>query len=303
MTCINPRIAYKKTNGQFTLKKIGDTAPIEKSVLVPCGQCMSCRITYQRQWATRMVHESKMHDQTCFLTLTINDENRRPDHSLDQRHMQLFLKRLRKSLGSKKIVYYYASEYGENTQREHYHAIIFGYMPEDRKQVSRNKQGDPLYQSESLNALWKLGHVTIGNFNLTTAEYCAKYVTKMYIGADKENAYSWVNEDGEVINREPPFQRASTRPALGFSFYDKYKSDMYPHDRVIIDGKPREIPKAYDRRFRKEDPDSYKLIKRKRNDQFTNTLNQDPYQKTKQYRTAQKTILNQKLNLKPREPK
>jgi len=303
MSCINPRIAYKKTNGQFTLKKIGDDAPIANSVLVPCQQCMNCRINYQRQWATRMVHESKMHEQSSFLTLTINDENRRPDHSLDQRQMQLFLKRLRKSLQPKKISYFYCAEYGENTKREHYHAVIFGYMPSDRKQVSRNKQGDPLYQSESLNALWKMGNVIIGNFTPTTADYCSKYVTKAYIGNNKEDAYSWVNDQGEVIKREPPFQRASKRPALGFSFYDKYKTDMYPHDQVIIEGKPRSVPKAYDRKFRKEDPDAFQLIKRNRSDQLTKNLNQDPYQKTKQFRIAQTTILEQNLKLKPREPK
>ena len=103
MSCTNPRIAYKKTNGQYTLKKIGDNAPIANSVLVPCQKCMPCRIVNLRAWATRMCHEAKMHEENCFLTLTIDDDHRRPDRSVDPRPMQLFLKRLRKHLKQQKI--------------------------------------------------------------------------------------------------------------------------------------------------------------------------------------------------------
>jgi hypothetical protein len=302
MTCINPRLAYKKTNGQFTLAKIGDTAPIASSTLVPCGQCMQCRISHQRQWATRMVHEAKMHSEpSCFLTLTIDDEHRTESRSVDQRDMQLFIKKLRKHLAPRKIRIFYCSEYGETTQREHYHAILFGYMPEDKKDFKKNKQGDMLYTSETLTNKWQKGFVTIGEFNATTAEYCAKYVTKAYIGADKENAYNWTDSDGVVHKRTPPFQRASNRPGLGATFYEKYKADMYPHDACIIDGKPRPVPKAYDRKYKKDHPEEYLALKARRNDKFTTNLNNDPHQKTKSFRNAQAEILKQNLNLKKRD--
>ena len=301
MTCINPRLAYRKTNGQFTLAKIGDTAPIEKSVLVGCGQCMACRISHQRQWATRMVHEAKMHSENCFLTLTIDDENRNPTHTVDQRDMQLFIKRLRKELSPMKIRVFYCAEYGSTTAREHYHAIIFGWMPEDKTPLKTNRQGDVLYTSETLSRLWSKGMVSVGQFNSTTADYCAKYVTKAYIGKDKENAYNWVDENGEIIQRKPPFQRASNRPGLGSTFYEKFKSDMYPHDFTIVDGKQRPVPKAYDRKLMKEDPDLYQDIKRKRNEKFIQTLNQDQHQKTKSFRKAQKALLEQSLNINKRD--
>jgi len=301
MTCLNPRLAYKKTNGQFTLVKIGDSAPLEKSVLVPCGQCMSCRISHQRQWATRMVHEAHMHSESCFLTLTIDDEHRSPTRSVDQRDMQLFIKKLRKHLHPLKIRLFYCSEYGETTGREHYHAIIFGYMPKDRIKYKTTKEDNILYTSETLTNLWGKGYVTIGEFNSTTADYCAKYVTKAYIGADKENAYNWVDENGEVIQRTPPFQRSSNRPGLGSKFYEKYKQDLYGGDFALIDGKQRPVPKAYDRKFRKEHPEEFEAIKRKRNDKFTINLNQDPHQKTKSFRVASKTLLQQQLHIKKRD--
>lgn len=301
MTCLNPRLAYKKTNGQFTLVKIGDSAPLEKSVLVPCGQCMSCRISHQRQWATRMVHEAHMHSESCFLTLTIDDEHRSPTRSVDQRDMQLFIKKLRKQLHPLKIRLFYCSEYGETTGREHYHAIIFGYMPKDRVKYKTTKEDNILYTSETLTNLWGKGYVTIGEFNSTTADYCAKYVTKAYIGADKENAYNWVDENGEVIQRTPPFQRSSNRPGLGSKFYEKYKQDLYGGDFALVDGKQRPVPKAYDRKFRKEHPEEFEAIKRKRNDKFTTNLNQDPHQKTKSFRVASKTLLEQQLHIKKRD--
>ena len=165
MTCINPRLAYRKTNGQFTLAKIGDNAPIEKSTLVPCGQCMACRINHQRQWATRMVHESYSHKESCFVTLTIDDEHRNATHSVDQRDMQLFIKRLRKELQPQKIRIFFCAEYGTKSNREHYHAIIFGWTPQDKQEYKRNKQGDMVYSSELLQNLWKKGFCTIGEFN------------------------------------------------------------------------------------------------------------------------------------------
>jgi hypothetical protein len=302
MTCINPRLAYKKTNGEITLAKIGDTAPIGQSMLVPCQQCMECRINKQRQWSTRMVHEAKMHDESCFLTLTISDEHRNPTHSVDKRDMQLFMKKLRKHLEPKKIRVFFCAEYGSTTLREHYHAIIFGYMPIDKKEFQKNKQGNMLYTSESLSKIWAKGHVTIGEFNSTTADYCAKYVTKAYIGADKENAYNWIDGDtGEVIQRTPPFQSSSRRPGLGVDFFKKYKSDMYNEDHAIVDGKPRPIPKAYDRLFKAEHPEEFQIIKRKRNDAFTQALNADPHKKTLSMRRAKKVILAQQLKLNKRD--
>jgi hypothetical protein len=300
MTCLNPRLAYKKTNGQYTLAKIADTAAIERSTLVPCGQCMQCRISHQRQWATRMVHEAKMHQDSCFVTLTIDDDHRNESHSLDQRDMQLFIKKLRKKLSPQKIRIFWAGEYGEDTLREHYHAIIFGYFPTDKELFRKNKYGDQLYTSKLLSDTWAKGFVTIGEFNSTTADYCAKYVTKAYIGKDKENAYNWTDIDGVVHKRLPPLQRASNRPGLGAAFYEKYKSDMYPHDSCIVDGKKRPVPKAYDRKYRKEHPEEFLALKARRNDKFTTVLNNDPHQKTKSFRNAKKVILEQQLYVNKR---
>jgi hypothetical protein len=303
MTCTSPRLAYKKTNGQFTMTPIGDTAAIAKSVAVPCGQCMSCRITHTRAWATRMVHEAYMYKgPSSFITLTYDDENLPSDGSLQPDHVQKFMKLLRKKIAPLKIRVYYVGEYGENTNRAHYHLILFGYMPEDRKPFSKGSKGDQLYTSEILSSIWKKGFVTIGEFNSTTAEYCAKYVTKAPIGKKAKENFAYTDpQTGEVIKRHPPFQRASNRPGLGTSFYEKHKDQMYALDFTVIDHVERPLPKAYDRKWQKENPLEFKLLKKKRLDKGINFANRNPHLGTKQGLKAVEIITKQKVHHKKRD--
>ena len=97
MTCYSPLLAYK-VDGQITFNKPFDIA---KGFNIPCGQCIGCRLTYSRNWAIRCVHESQMHQENCFITLTFSPEaleKRNNPYSLDKREFQLFMKRLRKKV-------------------------------------------------------------------------------------------------------------------------------------------------------------------------------------------------------------
>jgi len=44
-----------------------------KPLALPCGQCTGCLLERSRQWAVRLMKEFKLHDETCFLTLTYDD--------------------------------------------------------------------------------------------------------------------------------------------------------------------------------------------------------------------------------------
>lgn len=81
------------------LKALNPTNPM----LLPCGRCTGCRLERSRQWALRCVHESQLYQENCFITLTFADEHLPANYSVDVRDWQLFMKRLRKSLGSKKF--------------------------------------------------------------------------------------------------------------------------------------------------------------------------------------------------------
>jgi len=300
MTCISPRMAYKKTNGQFTLAKIGDSAPIANPILVPCGSCMACRIKHTRDWSTRMVHEAYTHKTpSSFITLTYNDENL-PDHNnLVPKHLSDFIRELRRKIRPNKLRYFGVGEFGELSGRAHYHAILFGYMPEDLKHYKKNGSGDALYTSPFLDSIWKKGFLTIGEFNTTTAEYCSKYITKALTG---EKALRYLDpETGELVLKQKPFQRASNRPGIGTEFYNLYKDQMYAFDETIIDGKPRSLPKAYDRKFRAENKLSFEELKRSRYNRAIAFADQDPYRKTEAQRKAVATIIKQKLQNKKRD--
>ena len=114
MRCINPITITNKASIS------------QEAMEVPCGKCIECRIHQRKEWSLRLLHEMAYHERSVFLTLTYSDENLPDDLSISKRHLQLFLKRLRKQSGRKGIKYFATGEYGESTQRPHYHAIVFG---------------------------------------------------------------------------------------------------------------------------------------------------------------------------------
>ena len=117
MPCYSPIKGYRSKvlspNGKRTIVFKPNLGFVDLPVLVPCGQCCGCRLERSRQWAIRCTHEASLHENNCFITLTFNDDNLPSDKSLDVRHFQLFMKRLRKQFGSN-IRYYHCGEYGEN---------------------------------------------------------------------------------------------------------------------------------------------------------------------------------------------
>jgi len=101
------------------------TSPVELSgVELPCGKCLNCRETRSAEWALRLEHESHYWTDTCFLTLTYDEENLLID-DLDPVELKNFIKRLRKVI-KVPIKYYACGEYGELYGRPHYHLIVFG---------------------------------------------------------------------------------------------------------------------------------------------------------------------------------
>ena len=98
---------------------------------VGCGQCRNCRINRRREWVGRMILEAKEHLFSSFVTLTYDDEHMPKDGSLCKKHLQQFIRRLRKALYPRKIRYYAVGEYGDKSWRPHYHLIVFGLSPDE----------------------------------------------------------------------------------------------------------------------------------------------------------------------------
>lgn len=207
--------------------------PLEDRIehlVIPCGQCIGCRLSKARDWTGRICCESQLYQNSSFITLTYNDtflprlkSNNLP--TLVKKDFQYFMMRLRKQIYPKKVRYYAAGEYGDKYQRPHFHAILFGYVPDDLV-LFKDEFGHKLYISESLQKLWKFGFVSIGNCEFDSAMYVAGYCTKKITGNKAEEHYQ---------GREPEFSLMSTKPGIGKDWIQMFYGDVYNHDRLVLD--------------------------------------------------------------------
>lgn len=260
MSCYHPIKAYpygitKNGKQQLVFKA---PSPGHQSIKVPCGQCIGCRLEKSRQWALRMTHEASLYEENSFITLTYDDEHRPEDYSLNKEHFKKFMKRLRqqakRKYGKEKIRYFHCGEYGEESYREHYHAILFNFDFRDKTYYKTHNDND-LYTSDFLNSLWPFGHAIIGQFSFETAAYVARYVTKKITGKQAEankaihglSPYHRVNAlTGELTEVIPEYATMSLKPGIGKKWYETYQSDCYPSDFLVVNGVKMQPPKYYD---------------------------------------------------------
>ena len=162
---------------------------------VPCGKCIACRITKRKMWTGRILAETLWHEG-YFVTLTYDDEHLvYSDSGLPDLHPQdlrLFLARFRKLYGP--FRYFAVGEYGDQTQRPHYHLCMWATWTEPEEQCTR---------AWSPNGL-KTGHVTLRPLDYRRAKYAAGYTVK------KLNV-----SHPDLQDRHPEFARQSRKPPLG----------------------------------------------------------------------------------------
>lgn len=263
----------------------------EECFSVPCGQCIGCRLDRSRDWANRCMLELQYHRSAYFVTLTYNDEHVPRSYYSDPetgeafesltlvpRDLQLFFKRLRKKVG--KIRYFACGEYGDQTMRPHYHAIIFGLELYDLIPWSRNELGQQYYRSPFLEEVWSIrkaptrhgsvnilcadpeyffepiGHVCVAEVSWETCAYVARYCTKKLTGP---MAQFYSN-----LSIEPPFCRMSRKPGIAYQFYEDHP-DMYDFDKISIStptgGRSFRPPRYFDKLYDIDHPDEMAEIK------------------------------------------
>jgi len=236
----------------------------DQPVDLACGQCIGCRLERSRQWAIRCVHEASLHEDNCFITLTYNDENLPTDRSLNVKHYQDFMKRLRFRFGSG-IRFFHCGEYGERFSRPHYHACLFNFDFADKVKYKKTHSGDQLYTSQALNDLWPFGFSTVGSVSFESAAYVARYITKKVTGAGAGAHYEVLDSrTGELTQRKPEYTTMSRRPGIAKGWFEKFSSDVYPSDFVVIRERIMKPPKYYDRQFELAYPSDFDILKRVR---------------------------------------
>lgn len=130
--------------------------------LVPCGKCLFCLSNKRQEWSFRIQQEHRYSNGSLFVTLTYSDRYLPAGGYLVKRHLQLFMKRLRKRL-PQRLRYYAVGEYGTKTERPHYHLLLFNIESSDQSQIRK---------------AWPFGIVHIGTVNEASIMYCLKYIVQ-----------------------------------------------------------------------------------------------------------------------------
>lgn len=254
----------------------------ERAVLIPCGKCIGCRLTYTSQWATRSMLEARtsIPESTFFLTLTYDDEHidhlrsfgvSEPNKStgevetfstltLVKRDLQLFMKNLRQNAyrryGLDNIRFFASGEYGGSTARPHFHLSLFNFnVPRSDLHLidhKRAKSGDVLFESEIVNKSWPHGFAPLGFMSFNSAAYVAGYMLKKFKGPTAQEHY-------EKLGLLPEFSTMSRRPGLARDYFVQNEAYIHREDRLNLcingnDVSPRP-PRYFDRLYEAEHGD------------------------------------------------
>lgn len=252
MQCYRPLDAWQNEDGEIVFR---ETKHNLRSLRLPCGQCIGCRLERSRQWAVRCMHEAACYEQSSFVTLTYDEEHLPYAGDLVYHHFQDFNKRVRRRLGP--FRFYMCGEYGELHGRPHFHSCMFGVGFPDRVFFKRLPSGFDIYTSESLRSLWPFGHSSVGDVTFESAAYVARYCVKKVTGPDAAEHYLRVDEYGEAHWLTPEFNRMSlgtqkdgkSLGGIGMPWFERFRSDVFPHDHVIVRGRRSRPPRYYYEKF------------------------------------------------------
>lgn len=204
------------------------TSQSQKYVQVPCGKCPECLKRRTASWSHRLEMEAKRWPKMFFLTLTYDNETVPISNNgfltLRPKDLTDFWKRLRKRCG--KLRYYACGEYGTNTQRPHYHAILFC--------------SDGIFEDDIIRS-WGHGHVHFGEVTAASVRYTVQYY-------DKGDWQPKHKRD----DREPEFSRMSQ--GIGTNFLSPQMAAHFlarPDKGYIYDHEGRKIaiPRYYKKRL------------------------------------------------------
>lgn len=201
----------------------------------------------------RCVHESQFHEENCFITLTYANEHLPKNGTLVIEHWQEFAKRLRRKCGPFRFLH--CGEYGEDKERPHYHALLFGLdFSADRKPTEKI-DGNQYYESATLTERWGKGIANISDLTFASAAYVARY---------NINAKHGERADKYYRGRKREYITMSRNPGLGAKWIEKWKDDVYPSDELVMNGVITRPPKYYDKEIEKHNEEVIKKIKAKR---------------------------------------
>lgn len=240
MPCFHPKPAWqKKLGGPISFQYMRGY----RAILVPCSTCHGCLQAHAAAWAFRCKREATYHEHTAFTTLTYDDPHL--PVTLSRRHLQLFVKKLRFHSGT--LIRFFASgEYGEHTQRPHYHALLFGLNG------TLGTDGPRLVERAWTDGKSRpLGITRTEPVTPRRIAYVAGYTQKK-LGDFKRAAEERIDlETGEVYTWQPPFFQMSRggRSGHGIGGHDRQYTDSW-RLYAIDDGTKLPVPRYYHKAWR-----------------------------------------------------
>lgn len=244
-----------------------------------CGKCILCRRKKCRNWAIRLIHESKYHKKMCMLTLTFrpkfllrpivktltkyhkfkqHDGKTKiikekyntmigPDYITDVKKtgwlVTLFMKKLRKKIEKKGyyISYFGVGEHGtKNTHRAHWHLLLFGIGKEELESVNIGSSG----KGKEI-------------FFSPIVDECWSY-EKMKIGAHTVSDVTGATikyvsnytmkkmyKDYKAEKKYPTVMRFSNQNKIGIKWARRYHKELRKGYVLDDDGKKYPIPTRY----------------------------------------------------------
>ncbi|WNK13862.1 MAG: replication initiator protein [Microvirus sp.] len=138
-----------------------------------------------------MILETHEHRHAAFVTLTYAPEHLPKDQCVHKKHLQNFIKRLRKTLEPRRLRYFAVGEYGSKTMRPHYHCILYGVSPTE---------------SDVLQTCWTFGLIHCGTAEAASIQYVSGYVVKSMTKTT----------DKRLEGKNPEFALMSRKPGLGY---------------------------------------------------------------------------------------
>lgn len=272
MPCYYPVDGYRAALGGWT-KNLRDSTGVPMQV--PCGGCIGCRLELARQWGVRCMHEKRTSSESCFVTLTYDEDQIPSDWSLSTAVHQKFMRKIRKHAGPG-VRFFLAGEYGTVCRiclksrklckcggyadksnripgRPHYHACLFNIDFPDKK-FFKMRGEHRLYTSATLERLWPYGFSSLGALTFGSACYVGQYCTKKKNGRLAGSHYLFPDRlTGEIISRKPEYAVMSRNPGIGAEWYARYSQEVWARDSVISNGKEAPPPRYYLKLLEKED--------------------------------------------------
>lgn len=212
MDCIS-KISIRDPTGRTSAQRI----------TVPCGRCLPCLQKKRVDWSFRLEQEYKICTSALFITLTYSEDYicyGQSEPSLVKDEISQFVKKLRnKERSNKSIKYYGVGEYGSQTDRPHYHIILFN-----------------LENKKNIENAWEKGHIHIGQVTGASIQYVTKYViTKNKTHKEKQAEFAVMSKNIGLnyVKTHGDYHGETDRQTVQMSNGSKIGIPRYIKDKVL----------------------------------------------------------------------